>query len=147
MYVKTRFKFMSKLFLNACRNLRKRARPQIALGILGGMGAWLGTAYRLEFLSEPLSSRGIGGSGHGYNSLLKPAGGSAQSRQIDFHHPRFRFIRAPWAPRAPSVSCRNLRKRECPQITLGILGGVGAWLGTAYRLEFLGEPVHPPPQS
>jgi hypothetical protein len=35
-----------------------------------------------------VSSRGIGGSGHGHNSILKPAGGSAQSQQIEFHHPQ-----------------------------------------------------------
>ena len=51
-----------------------------------------------------VSSRGVGRSGHGYNSLLKPAGGRAKSQQIDFHHPRFRLLMAPWAPRAPSVS-------------------------------------------
>ena len=56
--------------------------------------------------SEPhLSSRAVGGSGHGYNNLLKPVGGRARSQQNYFHHPRFRFLMAPWAPRAPSVSC------------------------------------------
>ena len=52
----------------------------------------------------PVRSRGVGGSGHGYNSSLKPAGGGAESQLIDFHHPRFRFLMAPRAPRAPSVS-------------------------------------------
>ena len=51
-----------------------------------------------------VSSRGIGGSDHGYNKLLKPAGGIAASQHINSHHPRFRFLMAPWAPRAPSVS-------------------------------------------
>ena len=55
-------------------------------------------------LRRPVSSRGIGESGHGYNRLLKPAGESAQSHQVGVHHPRFRFIMAPWASGAPSVS-------------------------------------------
>ena len=55
-----------------------------------------------------VSSRGIGGSGHGYNSLPQPAGGSAYSQPVDFHHLRFRFRMAPWAPRAPSVSSHHI---------------------------------------
>ena len=39
---------------------------------------------------SPVSSRGVGGSGHGYK----------------FHHPRFRFLMAPWAPRASCVSSK-----------------------------------------
>ena len=65
-----------------------------------------------------VSSRGIGGYGHGHNSLPQLAGGSASSQQIDFHHPRFRFLMAPWAPRAPSVwrsTCGDLKpKPHCP---------------------------------
>ena len=56
---------------------------------------WVGEA-RID-----VSSRGVGGSGHGYTSSLQPEGG-AQSQHIDFHHPRFRFLMAPWALRAPS---------------------------------------------
>ena len=33
--------------------------------------------------------------------------GEALKVKIDFHHPRFRFLMAPWAPRAPSVSWRK----------------------------------------
>ena len=50
---------------------------------------------------SPAGSRGVGGSGHGYNSLLQPAGRGAESQQIDFRHPCFRFL---MAPRAPSGS-------------------------------------------
>ena len=32
---------------------------------------------QVQCLSSSVISRGVGGSGHGYNSLLKPAGGSA----------------------------------------------------------------------
>ena len=57
-----------------------------------------------EVAEVVVSSRGVGGSGHGYNSLLTPAGGSAYSKKNDFHHPRFRFLMAPRAPRASFVS-------------------------------------------
>ena len=33
------------------------------------------------------SSTGVGWPGHEYTSLFNPAEGSAQSQQIDFHHP------------------------------------------------------------
>ena len=59
------------------------SRGEVAIISAGICGAKVG-----------VSSRGIGGSGHGYNSLLKPAGGSAQSQQIDFHHARFQFLMA-----------------------------------------------------
>ena len=36
---------------------------------------------------------------------LSRRGGGASSQQIDFRYPRFQFLMAPWAPRAPSVSC------------------------------------------
>jgi len=44
-------------------------------------------------------------------------------------------------PLALSSGPRIASPTGAAAIALGILGGMGAWLGTAYRLEFLGEPV------
>ena len=38
--------------------------------------------------------------------------GGALKVKIDFHHPRFRFLMAPWAPRAPYVSLVDEGFRE-----------------------------------
>ena len=77
---------------------------------LSGFGLWIQFFRVSDFgftfgcrASDPneltVSSRAVGGSGHRYNSLLKPAGGSASSQQIDYHLPCLRFLMAPWAPR------------------------------------------------
>jgi hypothetical protein len=51
--------------------------------------------HRVGVLCCP-SSRGVGGSGQGYNNLLD-GGGKRSKSQFDFHHPRFQFHIAPWA--------------------------------------------------
>ena len=57
--------------------------------------------HRVGVLCCP-SSRGVGGSGQGYNNLLD-GGGKRSKSQFDFHHPRFQFHIAPWALRVPCL--------------------------------------------
>ena len=57
----------------------------------------------------PVSSRGVGGSGHGYNSLLKPAGEALQVNKVTF---TIRASDSPWHPGLPGRPSFPLEFRE-----------------------------------
>ena len=67
----------------------------------GTPGLWCG-GQASDAKEFTVSSRGVGGSGHGYTKVYLSRRGEALKVKIDFHHPRFRFLMAPWAPSAPS---------------------------------------------
>ena len=59
-----------------------------------------------------VSSSGVSRSGNKCTTLLEPAGCVAESHHIDFRYARFRFLKAAWAPRAPSVPSLDVREFE-----------------------------------